>query len=289
VIDRRPVDLLIFAPHPDDESVGAGGIIQHAVAAGKTVRVVFITSGDGYPQAMAARLKRPVDEMRTADFVSLASTRQLEAVAAATILGLRASDLVFLGYPDGALTEVYANESRSGVESPFTALRSTYGPAVADYHTSTHGRPGAYTRRSLVADATEILHAAQPAQIYVTDQADTHPDHEATFNVVTEAAAEAGYSGERLTMVVHSGPVERWPWPAGATASSGFEPHAVDGTTYPMGVSWPPPVRVPLTAAQCAVKLQAIAAHASQYAVDRDYLEAFVKAEELFWRPRQAL
>jgi LmbE family N-acetylglucosaminyl deacetylase len=284
-----PADLLVFAPHPDDESVGAGGIIQQAVGAGKTVRVVFITSGDGYPQAMAAHLKRPVAELRAADFVNLASARQLEAVEAASILGLRASDLIFLGYPDGALPDVYANESPSGIESPFTKLRSTYGPAVADYHTSTHGQPAPYTRRSLVADATEVLRDSEPAQIYVTDQADTHADHQATFNVVTEAAANVGYSGERLTMVIHSGSVESWPWPGGATASSGYEPHAVDGTTYPMGVSWPPPVRVPLTAAQCAVKLKAIAAHASQCTVDRDYLESFVKAEELFWRPRQAL
>lgn len=282
-------DLLIFAPHPDDESVGAGGIIQQAVGAGKTVRVVFITSGDGYPQAMAARLKKPVAELRPADFVSLALTRQLEAMAAATILGLRPSDLIFLGYPDGALPDAYENESESGIESPFTALRATYGPAVPDYHTSTHGRPGPYTRRSLVADATEILRDSEPAQVFVTDQADTHPDHRATFNVVTEAAANAGYSGERLTMVVHSGSAERWPWPSGATSSAGFEPHEVDGTTFPMGVRWPAPVRVPLTAAQCAVKMRAIAAHASQCAVDREYLESFVKAEELFWRPRQAL
>jgi LmbE family N-acetylglucosaminyl deacetylase len=284
-----PVDVLIFAPHPDDESVGAGGIIQHAVAAGKTVRVVFITSGDGYPQAAAALLKRPVAELRAADFISLASRRQLEAVAAGAVLGLAASDLIFLGYPDSAVTAVYMNESVSAIESPFTEMRSTYGPTLADYHTTTHGRPGAYTRNSLLADATEILRGSEPSQIYVTDQADTHQDHAATFDVVTTAAAGIGYSGELLTMVIHSGPGERWPWPNGSTTRSGFEQHEIDGTMYPIDVGWPPPVRVPLTAAECEVKLKAIAAHVSQCAVDGDYLESFVKAEELFWRPRQAL
>jgi hypothetical protein len=39
-------------------------------------------------------------------------------------------------------------------------------------------------------------------------------------------------------------------------------------------------------AAECQLKLQALTAHASQYAVDRIYLESFVKSEEVFWRPR---
>jgi LmbE family N-acetylglucosaminyl deacetylase len=42
-----PVDLLVFAPHPDDDAIGAGGVIQQALADRKKVRVVFVTSGDG--------------------------------------------------------------------------------------------------------------------------------------------------------------------------------------------------------------------------------------------------
>ena len=68
-----------------------------------------------------------------------------------------------------------------------------------------------------------------------------------------------------------------------------FRRHEIDGIGYPMGASWPPPVSAPLTPAECQVKLRALAAHASQYAVDRIYLESFVKSEEVFWRPRQEL
>jgi LmbE family N-acetylglucosaminyl deacetylase len=41
--------LMIFSPHPDDESLGAGGLIQRVLKAGGRVKVVFMTNGDGFP------------------------------------------------------------------------------------------------------------------------------------------------------------------------------------------------------------------------------------------------
>jgi LmbE family N-acetylglucosaminyl deacetylase len=280
-----PVDLLVFAPHPDDDAIGVGGVIQQALAARKKVRIVFATSGDGYPRAASALLKKPIPELGPPDYVILAATRQREATAAGSLLGLDASSLLFLGYPDAAMTAVYANESRSPVKSPYTGRHSTYGPAYTDYHMLTHGQPGAYARSSALADVVEILRDSTPAQVYVTDPADTHPDHVATFELVAAAATAIDYAGELLTFVVHSGAPECWPWPHGATPLSRFEQHVIDGMSYPIGAHWPPPIHVPLTTAECALKLQAVAAHASQCAIDREYLESFVKAEEIFWRP----
>jgi len=282
-----PVDVLVFAPHPDDEIVGTAGVIQHAVAAAKRVRVVFVTNGDGYPRAAAELLNKPLSDLAPPDFVSLAATRQREAVSAAGLLGLSAANLVFLGYPDAGMPAI--SESHSPVESPYTARHSTYGPAYADYHTATYGEAGPYTRTTALADVTEILRASAPGQVYVTDSADTHPDHLVTFELVREAAAKVGLARDLLTFVVHSGPGTCWPWPQGATPHGTFDRHEIDGIGYPMGASWPPPVSAPLTPAECQVKLRALAAHASQYAVDRIYLESFVKSEEVFWRPRQEL
>ena len=39
-------DALIIAPHPDDESLASGGLIQRAVAAGARVRVLFLPHGE---------------------------------------------------------------------------------------------------------------------------------------------------------------------------------------------------------------------------------------------------
>ena len=41
--------LLVFAPHPDDETLATGELIQVARAAGAAVRVVFATDGDNNP------------------------------------------------------------------------------------------------------------------------------------------------------------------------------------------------------------------------------------------------
>ena len=45
---KRGERLLVVAPHPDDETLGAGGLIQRVLAHGGTVRVMLVTAGDGY-------------------------------------------------------------------------------------------------------------------------------------------------------------------------------------------------------------------------------------------------
>src|SRR5262245_13597074 len=48
----RPIEstdtLLIVAPHPDDESLCCGGLIDSARRSGAAVAVVWITFGDGF-------------------------------------------------------------------------------------------------------------------------------------------------------------------------------------------------------------------------------------------------
>src|SRR5262249_9672320 len=46
--------LLVLAPHPDDEALGAAGLIQRVVGAGGSVRVVLMTSGDAFPEGVEA-------------------------------------------------------------------------------------------------------------------------------------------------------------------------------------------------------------------------------------------
>src|SRR5882672_10858445 len=41
--------LMVLAPHPDDETLGAGGLLQRAAARGVATRVVFATDGDDNP------------------------------------------------------------------------------------------------------------------------------------------------------------------------------------------------------------------------------------------------
>ncbi|HEV2477187.1 MAG TPA: PIG-L family deacetylase [Candidatus Dormibacteraeota bacterium] len=281
-----PVDVLIFAPHPDDEVIGTAGVIQQALESGRRVRVVFATNGDGSSKAASQLFRRAATSLREGDYVRLARRRQQEAIAADGKLGLGNSDLVFLGYPDAALAAVYANRGNEPIRSPTTGRTTTYGPFKTDHHTLARGRPAAYTHEAALADFGDVLRDSRPAQVYVTDPADLHHDHVATYNFVHEAMVAASLDETLMTFLVHSGP--GWPRPAGPTPDSPFESFSVDGTVYPIGVTWPPPIRVPLDPGQSARKLAALDTVFSKIASrkDRLYLESFVKSEEVFWARR---
>ncbi len=271
----------MFAPHPDDEVIGTGGVLQQAVARGERVRIVFVTNGDGYPRAASFLTRKPVSGLGRSDFVELASVRQREAIDAAAVLGIRPSSLVFLGYPDGVLEQVYSIENGAPAHSPSTGRSATYGPVITDYHTRAHGRPAPYTRAGALADIEEVVRESAAERIYVTDHADQHPDHRTTFDLVRDAIAGVGYTVRLVTYDVHGGVY--WPWPARPTPLEPLESHVVDGATYPIGLQWPPPIRVPLSQHESALKLRALMAHRSQWNVDRAYLESFVKSDEVFW------
>jgi LmbE family N-acetylglucosaminyl deacetylase len=83
--------LLVLAPHPDDESLGCGGLIAEACASGQMLHVAILTDGTGsHPNSTtypAARLK---------------ALRESEARAAMAELRLPQDRLAFLGLRDAA-------------------------------------------------------------------------------------------------------------------------------------------------------------------------------------------
>ena len=84
--------LVVVAPHPDDESLGCGGLIAQAVREGRTVRVVVVSNGCGsHPNSKAY----PHDRLR--------DLREAETVAAMAELGLSSEHVHFLRLPDGGV------------------------------------------------------------------------------------------------------------------------------------------------------------------------------------------
>src|SRR5258708_19838933 len=45
-VAASPKTIMVFAPHPDDETLMAAGIIQAALSRGDVVKVVIVTNGD---------------------------------------------------------------------------------------------------------------------------------------------------------------------------------------------------------------------------------------------------
>jgi len=82
---------LILAPHADDESLGCGGLIAAASAAGHPPFVLILTDGAGsHPNSRAYPPPR------------LKKVREQEALNAVSILGLPPGNLGFLGLHDTA-------------------------------------------------------------------------------------------------------------------------------------------------------------------------------------------
>ncbi len=83
---------VVFAPHPDDETLGCGGLIALKKRLGVRVQVVFLTDGRH-------------SHGRFLNTQTLVSLRQSEALAACAVLGVNADDVHFFGYPDHGLHE----------------------------------------------------------------------------------------------------------------------------------------------------------------------------------------
>jgi len=83
---------MVFAPHPDDETLGCGGTIIKKTEQGATVHVVFITSGG----------QSHVQHMTPEEMIPI---RQAEGLAACQALGLKGTGVHFLGLRDGYLAQ----------------------------------------------------------------------------------------------------------------------------------------------------------------------------------------
>ncbi|MNQ91120.1 glucosamine-6-phosphate deaminase-like protein [compost metagenome] len=288
VAGRSPVDLLIFAPHPDDEILGTAGTIMDAIACGKRVHVVFFTNGDGYPEAATLLFNEHPDKLGPVHYLELARIRQIETMAAAALIGLRPQDLTFLSYPDAGLSRVYTTTgAMPPFQQRFTQRQATYGALVPDFHTQVYGCPAPYRKACALGDTKALIAMLQPKEIYVTDAADTHPDHAASHAFVMEAASQLGYTGMIYTYLIHSGSESQWPWPRGITPELPFEAHMEDGHRVPLHVPWPPPIRRPMTLGQAYCKWQALLAYRSQIPVEPEFLQSFIKSEEIFWTPNR--
>lgn len=129
--------FMIIAPHPDDESLAAGVLIQRAVAAGAAVRVVYLTDGDDNPwpqRAIERKWRVTIDDRKR-----WGRKRRREAIAALETLGLRAADARFLGWPDQGLRRLHKEDHRnaaSRLASFIAAWKPTdiLYPAAADTH-----------------------------------------------------------------------------------------------------------------------------------------------------------
>ncbi|CAN5453091.1 PIG-L family deacetylase [soil metagenome] len=133
--------LVVVAPHPDDEVLGAGGLISLASRSGRQVLVVGVTDGAA---------SHPGSSLWPAD--ELVDQRRFERLAALTVLGLRPPLVVCLGFGDGRVADGIAELSRRLVR----IIKAT-DVVVSPWHLD--GHPDHEATATAVADATTVIGA----------------------------------------------------------------------------------------------------------------------------------
>jgi LmbE family N-acetylglucosaminyl deacetylase len=158
--------LLILAPHPDDESLAAGGLIQRAAKAGAKVRVLFATDGDNNPWPQRF-LERKL-QISTTDRARWGRRRRKEALTALELLGLPRGSARFLGLPDQGITSLLMRAEESVLFNLWAEVKE-WAPTVFVIPSST----------------------------------DAHPDHSALFVMVHLALTRLARAPRLLRFIIH--------------------------------------------------------------------------------------
>lgn len=277
-------DLMVIAPHPDDETLCCAGIIMQALKKGKSVGVVVLTNGDGYPLAASHISGVDMTELTPSHFVGLAKKRQQWVEQSLALVNFPRNDLLFLGYPDGGLANMYQAKAGEVYWQRLTDKKATYHAHVLDYRTAETGKPAPYRRTAMLKDLVGLIERYKPDTIYVTDEADSHGDHKAAYWYIKDAAAKTQFKGKIHTYLIHNGEGHSWPYPHKLDLSAQYQQHEVNGQQVPVGINWPPHIRVPLTTQQARKKLKMINQFEAEIDLSKDYMQAFAKSEEIFWQ-----
>lgn len=265
--------LLVIAPHPDDEALGTAGLIRRVREVGGSVRVVLITSGDGFAEGVQA--ERGKRRLTPTIFRNYGRQRERETTAAMASLGVAADHVRFLGFPDGGLCPIaakYMNARTRPFQSPFTN-REMPPPDEQVVRGIT------YRGSDLRQELERLLVADQPTLVAIPSSEDDHPDHCSTYLFAREALDEVANRGLVPDLVQYLVHFNDWP-PDGPRTRELLRPPK----TFPEHEGrW---TSFTLTAQESEAKEQAIRLYRTQMEIIGPFLLGFSAANELFLQGR---
>ncbi len=263
--------VLVLAPHPDDECLGAAGLMKMAADAGQEVHVLMLTSGDGFVQdAQRYYLSLSVSPE---EYLHLGYERQKETISALTSLGVARDHIYFLGFPDGGVDALYRTHwSKTFESSTTTWSRVPYLEAAAG--------PLSYQGRWLWQSICTVVQRIRPRLLVMPHPLDGHPDHWAThsFGRLAALGLEEHSEPEQdhatvLTYLIHW---PAWPMPLGLKTRLEQEP--------PPGLIQTERLwrQLRLTPPAIQAKQHTMTVYTSQMELIKPYMLAFVRSTETF-------
>lgn len=279
-VDFQPIDaptrdsrVVVFAPHCDDETLGCGGMLALAARNKARVRVVVLTNGDGYRIAVGTTYKTMrVTPEKCIDF---AYKRQEETLRAMAVLGVPASSVTFLGYPDRGLARLW--DTNWGPDNPYLSRATKLARSP---YTNSLTPNAVYCGHSVIRDVQTILERERPTDVYMPHPSDDHSDHYATYCFVKAAIQQLKFQDwapardiRMHTYLVHRGD---WPTPRGNQVRGRLVPPFSLSSN---GGGW---YSLELPDDIVRAKQQAIKCHNTQTSIDPGFLTSFARQNELF-------
>jgi LmbE family N-acetylglucosaminyl deacetylase len=175
--------ILVVAPHPDDDVITAAGITYNRA----DVTIAFMTNGDTDPGGEVVRQDEAVEAQRVLG----------------QVFGSNEDNLVFLGYPDAHLLDVWNTPSGAWNGGSTDAGRGLGMTDWHDYRTGSIGQHADYNKAEMIADLAALIDARRPAHIFTTSDHDRHDDHSTTKLVVDAALAQVIDANPMYGSVVH--------------------------------------------------------------------------------------
>lgn len=161
--------LLVVAPHPDDETLATGGLLQQAHAQGAAISVVLLTDGDNNPWPQRWLERRLLIDAAARQ--RWGERRRGEAQQALARLGLPDGVVYPLGWPDMGLTAKLLDDGEA-----------------------------------MLATLTAHLRTFRPNLVILPALADRHPDHSAAHLLGMGAIRASGSDALCLEYLIHGLP-----------------------------------------------------------------------------------
>ena len=259
--------ILILAPHPDDDIISCGGIIQKARKKNIPVKIVYLTYGDMNEWSFLLYRKRLVLMPKAVQSMGL--VRHDEAVRAAGLMGVTADNLTFLGYPDFGTMNIWYRHWGQSASYKSLLTKVTAVPYANAY------RPGApYKGEEIVRDIETILRKFKPTKVFVSHPGDHNVDHRALY-LFTRIALWNTHDVVHAKIYPYITHVKNWPKPSGYHPELMLSPPRI----FKNQIIW---ASLRLSPEEIDLKRNALKGHHSQYMSSARYLSSFVRGNEIF-------
>ena len=259
--------VIVFSPHNDDEALGCTEFIKKTIKNGGAVKVVFTTNGDGFKNAIQLDYFKLNPEPK--DFIKFGYDRQQESITALEKLGVLRDNIIFLGYPDGGISDLW--NSYWDNNKPYI---SAYTKSNKTPYNNSFTKGSTYTGENIVSDLTKIIEVYKPTCIVMPHPDDRHPDHYTTNAFVKYTLEKINYKPDKeLLYLVHRGD---WPTPMKESINSYLvPPYKLINT----GTTW---YALKLNGADVEEKASIIKIYKTQTRTLGILMSAFERKNELF-------